>query len=155
MTPVAATKTSSPGDEIVGREHTVDVVAGVDERLPLLVVARPELPLDRAAEALDRRRRDHALGRAADAHQHVDARAGPSGGDRGRDVAVGDQPHLRPGTPAASAISGSWRSRSRTTTLTSSECIPFASATRRTFSAGGASMSIASAASGPTAILSM
>ena len=37
----------------------------------------------------------------------------------------------------------------------SSTFLPFALATRRTFSAGGASMSIASAPSRPTAILSM
>ena len=55
----------------------------------------------------------------------------------------------------SSAIRSSWRSRSSTTTVTSFTSIPFASATRWTFSVGDASMSIASAASGPTAILSM
>ncbi len=55
----------------------------------------------------------------------------------------------------SSAISASWRSRSSTITLTSREAFPFASATRSTFSVGDASMSIASAASGPHAILSM
>ena len=34
------------GDEVVGRQHLVDVVAGIDELLPLLVVARPQLALD-------------------------------------------------------------------------------------------------------------
>ena len=55
----------------------------------------------------------------------------------------------------SSAISASWRSRSRTTTVTSVTSSPFAFATARTFSVGVALMSIASAASGPTAILSM
>ena len=55
----------------------------------------------------------------------------------------------------SSAIKASWRSRSRTTTEISRGVTPFASATRSTFSVGDASMSIASAASGPQAILSM
>ena len=38
VTPVAATKTSSPDDEVVSGQHPVEVVAGVDELLPLLVV---------------------------------------------------------------------------------------------------------------------
>ena len=37
------------GDEIVRRQHAVEVDAGIEQRLPLLVVARPELALDRAA----------------------------------------------------------------------------------------------------------
>src|SRR5215207_3509208 len=37
------------GDEIVRRQHAVDVDAGVDQRLPLLLVARPQLALDLAA----------------------------------------------------------------------------------------------------------
>ena len=41
-------------DEIVGREHALGVEPGVDELLPLLVVPRPELALDR------RRRRTSA-----------------------------------------------------------------------------------------------
>ena len=41
-------------DEVVGRQHAVGVEAGVDELLALLVVARPELALDR------RRRRTSA-----------------------------------------------------------------------------------------------
>src|SRR5829696_193826 len=53
-------------DEVVGRQHAVDVVAGVEQLLPLHVVARPEPALDRAAHALDRRGGDDALGRTAD-----------------------------------------------------------------------------------------
>ncbi len=58
-------------------------------------------------------------------------------------------------TSRSSPIRPSCRSRSRTTTTTSSTFLPFAFATRLTFSAGDASMSIASAAAAPTAILSM
>jgi hypothetical protein len=76
-------------------EDARDVVARPLERAALLVVARPEASLDAAADALERRRRDHAFGRAADAHQQVDARLRLRGGDRGRDVAVADQLHLR------------------------------------------------------------
>jgi hypothetical protein len=50
----------------------------------------------------------------------------------------------------------SWcRSRSRITTVICSGPTPFAFATRRTFSPGGAVTSSASAASGPVAIFSM
>ena len=55
----------------------------------------------------------------------------------------------------SSAIRLSCRSRSSTTTVTSATSIPFASATAWTFSVGDASIEIASAASAPTAILSM
>jgi hypothetical protein len=58
-------------------------------------------------------------------------------------------------TSRRSAISCSWRGRSSTTTETSVGVMPRALATARTLSAGGASMSIASADSGPQAILSM
>ena len=78
-------------------QHARRIEAGVEQLLPLLVVARPEPSLDAAADALERGRRDHALGRAADAVEHVDARAGLRGRDRGRDVAVPDQLHARAG----------------------------------------------------------
>ena len=55
----------------------------------------------------------------------------------------------------SAAIRSLCRSRSRTTTVTSLGLTPFAFATRLMFSAGGASMSTSSAASGPQAILSM
>src|SRR3954452_2294401 len=55
----------------------------------------------------------------------------------------------------SSAIRSSWRSRSSTTTSTSRGVLPSASATAPTFSVGLRSMSIASIASGPTAIFSM
>src|SRR4029450_5670071 len=64
--------------------------------LPLLVVARPELALHAAADRLQRRRGDDAFGRPADAVEHVDAGPALARGDRGRNVAVADQAHLRP-----------------------------------------------------------
>ena len=94
VTPVAATKTSSHCDEVVGGQLPVDVEARVDELLPLLVVARPEPSLHRAAQALDRGCGDHAFRRAADAHQQIDAPALSGGRDRRRDIAVRDQLHL-------------------------------------------------------------
>src|SRR4051794_34793101 len=62
------------GDQVVGREHPVEVVAGVERRLALPVVARVEPPVDRAVQALQGARGDDALRRAADPHEHVDRR---------------------------------------------------------------------------------
>ena len=53
-------------DEVVGGQHPLGIEARVDELLALLVVPRPELPLDPAADALERRGGDHAFGRPAD-----------------------------------------------------------------------------------------
>ena len=75
MTPVAAKKASSPPTRSSTREHPLELVAGVDGGLALLVVARPEPAEDLAAEAVDRGRREHALGGAADAPEQVDAGA--------------------------------------------------------------------------------
>ena len=52
---------------------------------------------DLAAQAAHRRRREHALGRAADAHHGVHAAADHRGGDAGRQVAVADQTNARAG----------------------------------------------------------
>ncbi len=84
-------------DEVVCSEHARDVVALVHESLPLVVVPRPELPLHRASEALDRRGGDHAFGRPADSHEQVDAGSGLRSGDRRRDVAVANEVDARPG----------------------------------------------------------
>ena len=65
--------------------------------LPLGVVARPQLGLDRAAHALERAGGDDPLRRAADAHQHVHLGPVPGGADRAGDVAVGDEPDPGPG----------------------------------------------------------
>ena len=82
------------GDEVVGRQHALDVVAAVEQGPALLVVARVQAALDRAAEALQGGGGDHALGRAADAEQQVDAAAARGGGrDGAGHVAVGDQVH--------------------------------------------------------------
>ena len=51
-----------PGDQVVGGQNPVEVVAGVDCRLAFLVVAGPELADDFPAEALDRGRGEHAFG---------------------------------------------------------------------------------------------
>ncbi len=105
--------------------------------------------------ALDRRRGDDALRRAADAHQHVDAGPGLGGGDRRRDVAVADQVDARAGLAqlgdqvvVAVALEHDDRD------LVHLDALRLGDALRRSRSAS-ASMSIASAASGPTAILSM
>ena len=76
-------------------QDTRRVEARVEELLPLLVVARPEAALDAAADALQGRRRDDALRRAADAVKHVDARPFLSCGDRRCNIAVADQPDAR------------------------------------------------------------
>src|ERR1700742_3472885 len=55
------------GAEVVGGEDLVEVVALVDRGAPLLVVTRPEPAEQLAAHRLQRRCREHALGRAADA----------------------------------------------------------------------------------------
>ena len=83
-------------------QHAVEVVAGVERGLPLLVVAGIEPALDRAAQALERRGGDDALGRAADAVEQVDAGAAPGGGDGAGDVAVGEQ--VDPGADRADPL---------------------------------------------------
>src|SRR4051812_21703865 len=86
-------------DEVVGGEHPVEVVASGDGGRPLAVVARPQAPLDLPAHALEGSGGDHAFGSAADAEQDVGTGVGPGGGDGAVDVAVGDEPHPRPGRP--------------------------------------------------------
>ena len=80
------------GDEVVGAEHEVgvEVVPGVQRALALVVVLRPQLALDLAADALHRAGRDDALRGAADAEHQVDAGVGAGGHDRAGHVAVGD-----------------------------------------------------------------
>ena len=53
--------------------------------------------LHAAVEAAERRRGEHALGRAADAHDGVHVRAAHGGRDAGREVAVADQLDARAG----------------------------------------------------------
>ena len=79
----------------------VDRVLGLDAHAlgarALLVVAEPEPALELAADALERGRGDHALGRAAGAEQDVDAGVGVGRHDRAGDVAVADQADARAG----------------------------------------------------------
>ena len=65
-----------PRAEIVAGQHPVEVVAGVDRRLALVVVAGPEPSQQLAAHRLQRRRREHALGRAADPPEEIDRASG-------------------------------------------------------------------------------
>src|SRR5882724_5617602 len=97
--------------------HVLD--AHLLRALDLLLVPRGEPPLHVAAHASDGRRGDHALGSAADAHQHVDARLRKTGGDGRAHVAVADQLDARP-VPRTSAMSFSWRGRLRMITVRSS-----------------------------------
>ena len=60
-------------------------------RRALVVVAEQQPALELAADAAQRRRREHALGRAARAHIDVDRRVGIGDRDHPGDVAVGDQ----------------------------------------------------------------
>ena len=101
MTPVAANTRCSPDGEVLGAVDAVLVRVPEHPRraLALLVVPEPEPRLELAAEAAQRRRGDHALGRAADAHHGVDAGALDGAADRGRDVAVADE--LDPGARGA------------------------------------------------------
>src|SRR5207248_1548016 len=87
------------GDEVVDREHAVDVVAAGDGGLPLVVVARPQPALHVAAHALEGGGGHHALGRSADAEHDVDVEERPGGSDGAEHVAVGDEPGARAGRP--------------------------------------------------------
>ena len=154
VTPVAATKTSSPAT----RSSVLRTRRGrsrLDERLPLLVVPRPEASLHRPAEALDRGGGDDALRRAADPHHQVDTRTWARGGERGRHVAVGDEVHLRADLSQRPRSTGWFRSRSRTTTAISLGRRP--SPSRRCGRSRPATRRCddASASSAPHAILSM
>ena len=155
MTPVAATKTSSPRTRSSWVSTRSTSKPGVDERCALASSARPQPALERAAEALDRRGRDDALRRAADAHQHVDPGEGWAAAIDGRDVAVADQVDAR----ARVAQLGDQVVVAVALEHDDGEIVRLACPSprrrARTFSVGEASMSIASAASGPTAILSM
>ena len=92
-----ATKKHVARDEVVGGQDAVEVVAGVEGLLPLVVVLGPEPALDHAADALDGAGGDDALRRAADAEQQVDTGARAGGHDRAGDVAVGDVADARAG----------------------------------------------------------
>src|SRR3954447_6657816 len=57
------------GDEIVDGEDALEVVARLQRRRALALVARVQPAEHRAVEAFWRAARDHALGRAADAYE--------------------------------------------------------------------------------------
>src|SRR5918994_1974761 len=78
-------------DQVVYAQDLLQVVAGGDRRLALLVVPRPQAPEQTSAEALDRRGRQHAFGGAADSPQQVDPPSLGDGEECRRDVAVGDE----------------------------------------------------------------
>jgi len=86
-------------DQIIGRQHGIQFVAGGDGGGPLVVVAGIQATLNLAAHALERRRGQHALWRSANAEQDVGARPGPAGGDGAGHVAVGDQADAGAGGP--------------------------------------------------------
>ena len=100
MTPVAAKTTFSPEASSSVRVDPGRVAVAHPLRpLALGVGAEDEAGLDLAAEAAQGGRREHALGRAADPHDGVDAGAGDGARDRRREVAVADQ--LDPGAGRA------------------------------------------------------
>ena len=86
-----------------------------------------------AADRAQRGRREHALGRAADAEIDVDAAVGPRGRDHAGDVAVADQPDAG-ARLAHLAISSWWRGRSRISTTSSPISTPLALASSARFS---------------------
>src|SRR5690349_21360907 len=92
-------------DEVIARGEVLGVVdpalvpvAHPGTALALVVAAIPEAGLDLATQAAQRGGGDHALRRAADAHDGVNACALDRARDRRREVAVGDQldPGARP-----------------------------------------------------------
>ena len=112
-------------DEVLARGEVLGAVdaalvavAHPRAALALLVVAIPEAGLDLAAEAAQGRRGDHALRGAADAHDRVDA-----GALTAQLIAAERSPSemslIRAPAARTSAMSASWRGRSRITTVMS------------------------------------
>ena len=84
VTPVAA-KMQSPLAMSSMRVDAVEIVDAPAARAAALVVVAEQQPaLNLAADAAQRRRRQHAFGRAARAHVDVDAGVGVGGGDHAR-----------------------------------------------------------------------
>src|SRR5690606_4137494 len=88
-----------PANQVVGVQHAIQVVALGDRLLPLLLIARPQLRLNGAANALEGTGSDDALRRAADADQNVHIRLLARGVDGARDVAVSDEADPGTGLP--------------------------------------------------------
>ena len=104
---------------------------------------------------LDRGRREHALGRAADPPEQVDAGALGDRQQRRRHVAVGDEADPRAGLADLLRRASAWRSRSSIITIRSLTSEPRRLATSFSVSPSGRSRSSRSAMSGPPAIFSM
>src|SRR5207302_1208299 len=76
------------GDEVIGPQHAIDVVAGGGDGTALVVVAGPQAALNRSAEALDRRGGKHPFCSAAYPDYRVDVAVSSGGRNRRRRVAV-------------------------------------------------------------------
>src|SRR5690625_2385374 len=82
-------------DQIVGGQHPLEIVTGVDGLLALLLVLGGEPALEHATGGLDGAGGDDALGGAAQPQQHVHAGAA-GGSDRAGHVPVHDELDARP-----------------------------------------------------------
>ena len=83
--------------QVVGGQHGVEVVPGLDGGRPLRLVARVEPPLDLPAHAFEGGGGQYAFGRAADAEEDVGAGARPARCDGPGHVTVGNEPDAGPG----------------------------------------------------------
>ena len=72
-------------------QHAIEIVPGGKCLLPLGIIAGPQLGLDGAADALECAGGHDALGRTADAHQHVHIGLLAGRVDGAGDVAVRDE----------------------------------------------------------------
>ena len=97
VTPVAE-NTTSPDTRSMQAVFAVEILdAPFGGAGAFVVVAEHQPRLHLAADAAQRRRRQHAFGRAALADINVDAGGGIGGCDHARHIAVGDQLHRRAG----------------------------------------------------------
>src|SRR5688572_19485928 len=78
-------------DSVVGHEDGLEVVAGLESGLALLVRQRPQATLELATHALESGGGDDAFGGPADAEQDVGAGVGPRRGHGAGHVPVGDE----------------------------------------------------------------
>ena len=137
----------------------VDRVLGLDAHPlgagALLVAAEPQPALELAADALERGRRDHALGRAAGAEQDVDAGVGVRGHHRAGDVAVADQADARAGlADLGDQLVVAVAIEDHRGAVLDAAC-PWPSRCAARFQVGDSRRSITPRASGPTAIFCM
>ena len=78
------------GDQVVGGQHAVEVVAGFQRLFTLCLVGRCQAALDNATGCLDSARCDNAFGGAAGAEHEVHAGVFAAGCDSAGDVTVED-----------------------------------------------------------------